>query len=103
MMDFEWDDDKNEANAIKHGFDFERAITIFNGVTLDWEDTRKNYGEKRTISLGLMGGVVIIAMVHTDRHGKKRIISARQAKLRERRIYEIYKTEVERRTAGYEG
>ena len=30
-MEFEWDEDKREANLVKHGIDFARAITIGNG------------------------------------------------------------------------
>jgi uncharacterized DUF497 family protein len=31
-MEFEWDEQKNEANRLKHGFDFTFAIRIFK----DW-------------------------------------------------------------------
>ncbi len=33
-MLFEWDDNKNDANAKKHGIRFENAIAIFQGPVL---------------------------------------------------------------------
>lgn len=90
-MSFEWDNRKNAANIRKHGFSFERAKTIFNGDELTFEDTRKAYGEDRFISIGIMEKIVVIAVVHTDRQGKTRIISARPANRKERKHYEAYK------------
>jgi uncharacterized protein len=34
------------------GLDFEDAINVFEGVTLEVEDIRKNYGEPRIICYG---------------------------------------------------
>jgi uncharacterized DUF497 family protein len=31
-MEFEWDEAKNEANLLKHGFDFAFGSRIFNGL-----------------------------------------------------------------------
>jgi len=50
--------------------------------------TRQDYGEERVISLGMIDAVLIIVVVHTDRQGVTRIISARPARRSERRIYE---------------
>ena len=30
MVLFEWDDNKNQINVLKHGYDFKRASTIYN-------------------------------------------------------------------------
>jgi len=87
-MEFEWDRRKNQANIAKHGISFERAQQIFSGITLDRVDDRRDYGEERIISLGMIEAILILVVVHTDREGRTRIISARPARRAERRIYE---------------
>ncbi|MBJ3785912.1 BrnT family toxin [Devosia sediminis] len=87
-MDFEWDEAKNEANKLKHGIGFERAIAIFDGRVRTIVDTRFDYGETRQISFGMVDVALILAVVHTDRHGRVRIISARRASAKERLFYE---------------
>ena len=85
---FEWDDEKSVQNLEKHGIGFDEACLIFEGRTLSWVDGRIDYGETRTISLGLIREAVAVAVVHTDREGKTRLISARLANRRERRLYD---------------
>ncbi len=87
-MGFEWDEDKNRINIAKHGVSFEDAVKIFEGFTLERIDDRFDYGEERILSLGMLNGIVILAVVHTDRNGKTRIISARKANKAERNEYE---------------
>lgn len=87
-MEFEWDEDKNRQNIVKHGLRFEDAIRIFDTFTVDLPDDRFDYGESRDISIGLMAGLAVVVVVHTDRDGKIRIISARPAGKTERRMYE---------------
>jgi len=87
-MLFEWDEKKNNANIERHGISFELAQKIFDGFTVTQIDNRQNYGEIREISLGVVESLAVIVVVHTDRDGTCRIISARQANKREREIYE---------------
>lgn len=87
-MRFEWDEAKNQKNIEKHGVSFADACKIFDGFTLDVLDDRFDYGEDRTISIGQLNGVALLAVVHTDREGICRIISARPAKRSERSIYD---------------
>ena len=87
-MTFDWDDDKNRLNIAKHGVRFEDAVRIFDGLTVDYLDTRIDYGEDREVSLGIVGGVAVLVVVHTDRNGVCRIISARPAVKSERKRYE---------------
>ena len=86
-MAFEWDEQKSAANVAKHGISFEEARLIFDGVVLSWTDDRADYGEIREISIGLIRELVAVTVVHTDRNGKTRIISARLANRNERRLY----------------
>ena len=87
-MEFEWDEEKNRINVAKHGIGFERAARIFDGPTVDWIDDRLDYGEERTISLGMIEGVSILVVVHTDWDNVMRLISARPATRSERTRYE---------------
>ena len=87
-MEFEWDEDKNRSNIAKHGIGFARAARVFDGLTIDWADEGADHGEQRTISLGMIEAVLILVVVHTDRDGVTRIISARPARRAERRSYD---------------
>lgn len=57
-MDFEWDDAKNRANKAKHDLTFEEAKLIFDGPVLSRPDERRDYGELRTLSIGMIYAVV---------------------------------------------
>ena len=85
-MLFEWDEDKDQANIQKHGVGFETAKLIFDGSVLTWQDNRRNYGEDRYISIGQVHAAYIL-VVHTNRAGRIRLISARPASRKERQAY----------------
>jgi len=44
---FEWDDEKNKSNILKHGFDFADASEIVEAPLLAARDDRQDYGEDR--------------------------------------------------------
>jgi len=85
-MEFEWDSDKNEKNISRRGIDFQWAVGIFDGPTLERTDTRRDYGEARAIATGNVDGV-ILTVVYTERASRRRIISAWKAHDRERQKY----------------
>ncbi|WP_320196803.1 BrnT family toxin [Agrobacterium rosae] len=85
---FEWDKEKNTLNLEKHGIGFSLAVRIFDGPVLTWIDDRNDYAETRYHSIGQIDGLVVLAVIHTDRAGKTRLISARAANRRERRRYD---------------
>ena len=87
-MEFEWDATKNVENIRKHGIDFNEAKTVFDGPTLDRVDDRFDYGETRTVSIGLLNGIRCIVVTHTDRGRIVRLISARKALKHERKRFE---------------
>ncbi|CAD5948111.1 hypothetical protein PCC9214_02375 [Planktothrix tepida] len=90
-MQFEWDVNKNAQNLKKHGISFEEAQEIFDGLVFTAIDERFDYGgEIREISIGAIQGVVIVTVVHTERSGVIRIISARKATRQERKTYYDY-------------
>jgi uncharacterized DUF497 family protein len=87
-MKFEWDEVKNRDNIKKHGFDLTDAEEMFRGVLVVDPDTRADYGEKRWVGLGTIGGRVAY-VVFTERDPDTiRIISLRKASHRERKEYE---------------
>ncbi|MCV6593029.1 MAG: BrnT family toxin [Silicimonas sp.] len=85
-MEFEWDEKKRVSNMVKHGVDFLMAALIFEGRVLTRRDERKDYGEDRFVSLGMVDGAVY-SVTHTKRGDKIRIISAWQGGRKE---YEHY-------------
>lgn len=87
-MQFEWDEAKNAANIAKHGVGFATACRIFEGPVLTRIDDRRDYGEVRECSIGAVAGIVFLIVVHTQRGGRVRIISARRANRAERQCYE---------------
>ncbi|GHT15533.1 hypothetical protein AGMMS4956_15710 [Bacteroidia bacterium] len=87
-MAYEWDENKREANKIKHGLDFVFVSSIFaDPKRVDVVDNRKNYGEVRIRSIGMSNEEVLVTVIHTDRNGITRIISVRRANKKERMIY----------------
>ncbi len=92
-MQFEWDENKNQLNQQKHGIRFEEAKEIFFGTFFTSISEKIDYGEIREVSIGAIQKVLIVAVVHTDRSGKVRIISARKATQKERRKYNEYLSE----------
>jgi uncharacterized DUF497 family protein len=46
---FEWDEAKSNANLKERGFDFDFASLVFDGPTLEVEDRRREYGERRIV------------------------------------------------------
>jgi uncharacterized DUF497 family protein len=92
MVKFEWDPDKDLSNFKKHGISFEAARFIFEGFHFTQEDTRRDYGERRFLTMGTLENdkrVVIIA--YTYRNNKLRVISMRKANLKEQKIFNNYK------------
>ena len=86
-MKFEWDPDKDAENVRKHGVSFEMARVIFNDYILARVDDRADYGETRYVGTGQMDVDTLVTVVYTGRAGVVRLISARPASQRERRIY----------------
>ncbi|OZA12446.1 MAG: hypothetical protein B7Y02_07340 [Rhodobacterales bacterium 17-64-5] len=82
-MMWDWDEDKRQANRLKHGIDFAEleGFDWPNAVTR--EDTRSDYGERRFISTARLNGRLHVC-VWTLRGGQPRIIGLRKANPRER-------------------
>jgi uncharacterized protein len=91
-IEFEWDEAKNLANQRKHGIDFEQASRVFYDPLHVCRFDRIEDGEVRFNTMGLVAGLQIVVVVHTDRYANDteviRVISARLATKPEKRIYE---------------
>jgi uncharacterized DUF497 family protein len=87
-VDFEWDEDKNQENIRKHGFDFNDAWKIFEGPLLLDLDSRTDYGEDRWIVIGLLGSRTVVVTFTLRGAQTIRIISLRKASRHERKKLE---------------
>ena len=67
----------------ERGLDFADAALIFAGVTIEIEDTRRNYGEKRIICYGLLAGRLVV-VGYTPRGADRHVFSMRKANEREK-------------------
>jgi len=74
---------KRAKTLTERGLDFADAALIFAGVTIEIEDTWKNYGEKRVICYGLLAGRVVV-VGYTPRGADRHVFSMRTANEREK-------------------
>lgn len=86
-MEITYDAEKRALTLAHRGLDFEDAVHVFAGTTVDIEDDRKDYRELRWLTFGLLNGR-IVALVWTPRGEARHVISMRKANDRERKRYE---------------
>ena len=88
-MLFEWDPEKERINITKHKMDFTTASFVFyDDYHLEFYDDEHSEEEERYKAIGLIGKTLVVAtVIFTDRGDKIRIISARKATDKERRLY----------------
>jgi uncharacterized protein len=77
-----YDPEKRERTLQERGLYFEDAKLVFAGVTLEVEDTRKDYGEPRIICYGLLAGRLVV-VGYTPRGAARHVFSMRKANARE--------------------
>ena len=88
-MEFEWDAAKAQLNLNKDGVSFDIAATVFGDpLAVTFFDPDHSDEEDRFLTFGYSIDGVLLIVSHTDREEATRIISARRATRRERRIYE---------------
>jgi uncharacterized DUF497 family protein len=86
-MDYEWDEAKRHSNIEKHNVDILDAVLIFESWVLTEPDARFAYGERRFKSTGMVDGRCYV-LIHAERDGRTRLISAWQGGRRDRRKYQ---------------
>ena len=76
---FEWDDEKAATNIRDHdGVTFEQAaMACIDKFAVEWMDEREEYGEERSVLLGMTSGQLFY-VAFTERGTNLRIIAARR-------------------------
>ncbi|MCB8921901.1 MAG: BrnT family toxin [Ardenticatenaceae bacterium] len=85
-MRISWHEPKRQITLNKRGLDFNDAEQVFLGATFTFEDDRKDYGEQRWVTLGLLREKVVV-IVHTESEDEIRVISMREADKDEQILY----------------
>jgi uncharacterized protein len=81
-MRISFDPAKRSKALEERGLDFQDAAYVFNGVTVEVDDTRKDYGERRVLCFGLLAGRLVV-IGYTPRGAVRHIFSMRKANDRE--------------------
>jgi uncharacterized DUF497 family protein len=84
-----FDPAKRAKTVAERGLDFEDAAIVFQGTTVEVEDTRRNYGEKRIICYGLLSGRLVV-IGYTPRDDSRHVFSMRKANDREKALLAPY-------------
>jgi uncharacterized DUF497 family protein len=91
-MQVEWDKAKNQTNKTKHAIDFETAQLIFDDPFCITFVERVADGEVRWQAIGSIEKIIVLVVAHTYREENSeeviRIISARRATPKERKLYD---------------
>jgi len=88
-VEFEWDATKAATNLVKHGVSFPEAMSVFGDpLEVTISDPAHSSEEARFLSIGLSEVGRLLVVAYTEREGRIRIISARDAAPSERRHYE---------------
>ncbi len=88
-MKFEWDPQKAEQNAQKHGVTFAEAMTVFGDPLAKLvDDPDHSEDEDRSILIGGSNRQRLLFVAFTEREETIRIISARPLTRAEREDYE---------------
>ena len=85
-LNFEWDEEKEKLNIKKHGISFSTAALVFDDEDrIEIYDAIHSLDEDRYITIGSVGKILFV--VYSNRDSSIRLISARLANERERRLY----------------
>ena len=82
-MRITYDPAKRERALQNRGLDFEDAPEVFRELTVEVEDLRKDYGERRIICFGMLQGRLVV-VGYTPRGSSRHIFSMRKANGREK-------------------
>ena len=88
-MDFDWDEKKARGNLAKHRVSFSEAASVFGDASaVTFHDPDHSEVEDRFLTFGFSMRGRLLAVIHTARLASIRIISARPATRRERKLYD---------------
>lgn len=78
-----FDPSKRDKALAERGLDFTDAAIVFEGITLEVEDTLQAYGEQRIICFGLLSRRMVV-VGYTPHGADRHIFSMRKANEREK-------------------
>lgn len=81
-MKIAYDPEKRARTLKERGLDFEEATEVFAGPVFEFEDLRRDYGERRMVCYGLLRGR-LVAVGYVERAGERRVFTMRKANDRE--------------------
>ena len=74
---------KRDKALAERGLDFSDANSVFEGITFELDDVRKEYGERRIICYGHLAGRMVV-IGYTQRGADRHVFSMRKANEREK-------------------
>jgi hypothetical protein len=78
---------KRKKTLEERGLDFMDAAIVFEGQIYEFEDIRKDYGERRMIAVGYLAGRMVV-IGYVQRGKTRHIFSMRKANEREVKKYQ---------------
>lgn len=87
-MKITFDPAKRDLTPRHRGLDFASAAQVFDARHFTAPDDRRDYGETRFITVGLLAGRVVV-MIWTPRGDARRVISMRYAHAKEVRRWRL--------------
>jgi uncharacterized DUF497 family protein len=84
-----WNEQKNECNKKNHGISFPEAAFVFLDpyLVLIYDEGHSTLEETRWKSIGVIKNTLLIVVVFTEREKELRLISAREATVKEKEHY----------------
>jgi uncharacterized DUF497 family protein len=87
--EFDWDQGNTVKNLIKHNVSCQESEEVFFDESQVILDDERHFGsEKRKLIIGKTNAGILLSVVFTVRNNKIRVISARMASKKERKLYE---------------
>ena len=93
-----WTEEKNQLNRKKHGLFFSEIVDVFDDPHLleFYDEVYSTPEEERYICLGRWQDFFVLFVAFTEKDGAIRLITARKATSKERKVYEEnYRKEID--------
>jgi hypothetical protein len=84
-----YDPAKRAKTLVERGLDFEDSREVFGGLTMEVDDDRRDYGERRVLLVGFLRGRMVM-VGFTPRGSARHVFSMRKCNAREIRRYTPY-------------
>jgi uncharacterized protein len=81
-----FDPAKRAATLAERGLDFAEAVEVFAGPRIEFEDVRRDYGERRMLCFGLLQGRLVV-VGYVVRGAARHVFTMRKCNERERKTF----------------